>query len=202
MVDFVEDLVAPVVGGLFGMEGQRQSAREMRKMARENREWQERMSNSAYGRAMHDLRDSGLNPILAAQNPATTPGGSVAQVPDYSKAAQMATDVFSAVSQSRVNEAQVELLGTQAELNTGLWGKSQAEIRKIFQETQLTIANQANAKAQLSNIFAEYDLMKEQTELTRANAWVEKAMVSTLEELGDDNAVGTVIKIMQLLRGK
>ena len=184
------------------MEGQRQSAREMRKMARENREWQERMSNSAYGRAMHDLRDSGLNPILAAQNPATTPGGSVAQVPDYSKAAQMATDVFSAVSQSRVNEAQVELLGTQAELNTGLWGKSQAEIRKIFQETQLTIANQANAKAQLSNIFAEYDLMKEQTELTRANAWVEKAMVSTLEELGDDNAVGTVIKIMQLLRGK
>ena len=42
--------------------------------------FQERMSNSAYQRAMKDMKLAGLNPILSAKQPASTPGGASTRV--------------------------------------------------------------------------------------------------------------------------
>lgn len=49
--------------------------------AQANREWQEHMSNTAYQRAVEDMKKAGINPILAfANGGASTPGGSAGTI--------------------------------------------------------------------------------------------------------------------------
>lgn len=65
-----------------------------------NREWQEHMSNTAYQRAVEDMKKAGLNPILAFSNGgASTPGGSAGTI----SGASMGLASSSALGVSRSN---------------------------------------------------------------------------------------------------
>ncbi|UPW41208.1 DNA pilot protein [Sigmofec virus UA08Rod_4967] len=88
------------------MEFNREMMREANKFAAEeaqkNRDWQENMSNTAYQRAIKDMKAAGINPILAAQNGgAQTGAGATA----HAQMAHGQTDYNSAAENWGMNSA-------------------------------------------------------------------------------------------------
>ena len=67
-----------IAGGLISAGGQAGANRTNLRIAREQMDFQERMSSTAFSRAASDLENAGLNRILALTGPASTPTGAKA----------------------------------------------------------------------------------------------------------------------------
>lgn len=79
----VATIASSVISGL----GQAKANKQNIALAREQMDFQERMSNTAVERRMADLKRSGINPLLAARYDATSPAGALTQVQNVGGAA-------------------------------------------------------------------------------------------------------------------
>ncbi|AXL15142.1 DNA pilot protein [Microviridae sp.] len=165
MMPFPWQAAASALGGVLGFTGQQDANRTNIRLARENREWQERMSNSAVTRRFADLDRAGVNPMLAGQFDATTPPGSLATVGNAGSAgvmgatggASVARDISTLPNdikllQERIGltDKQTKVLGLVAEAssNAGEFLGALIDKAKQFNLTELDISNMVESLPQ------------------------------------------------------
>lgn len=107
-----------LLSGLIGSKGAKDQNVANALEAQKNRDFQERMSNTAHTRNITDLKNAGLNPILSAtKGGASSPGGAQANmVNQLEPLASSAKDSMMIASQLNLQKAQADKIKKETQV--------------------------------------------------------------------------------------
>lgn len=139
--------IGEMAGSLLGMAGQKQANFANAQEAQRNRDFQERMSNTSYQRAVADMKSAGLNPALAyQQGGSSSPSGTAARYENANAslkgsaagAAQSFSDMRTANANRELTKAQTAKTAAEAQYTAA---EAEARIRDLNTRADVSASN-------------------------------------------------------------